>query len=209
MDITCKFDYENCFAVNLVKDLKLQIKLLKKEYVANYLQETLFIYSEEEQLLKKVLPYLKERGKLNNISLITENNKSIVIKVTTDQCPLLFTFKNMDYTNKKSLIERINNDGEIEWSMEVESFSNLNYISDILNQKFNIKNVKTKINKIKRQDPKSEYILHEAYELGYFDIPKRLGLEELSIILHIPPTTLDLLLRDSIKNLLKKNYVKY
>ncbi len=209
MDITSKFEYENCFAANLVRDLKLQIKLLKKEYVENYLQETLFIYSDDEELLKKVLPYLKERGKINNISMITEGNKSIVIKVTTDQCPLLFTFKNMEYANKNSISERINNGGEIEWNMEIESFSNLSYISDILNHKFNIKNVKTKINKIRKQDPKSEYILHEAYELGYFDIPKRLGLEELSIILHIPPTTLDLLLRDSIKNLLKKNYIKY
>lgn len=205
MDITYKFEYESCFAARLVQELNVDVKLLKKYYSDDLLQETIFVYSTNENKLKLVIPYLKDHMNISDYDIISQNEHSVVVKVTTNSCPLLTILKKLD-TDKKPLVEKIDSNGIIEWNIELDALSDLNYISDALKTKYNVKNVSRKINKIKKQDPKSEYILHEAYELGYFDTPKRIGLEELSVILHIPPTTLDLILRDSVKKVLKNNF---
>jgi len=41
--------------------------------------------------------------------------------------------------------------------------------------------------------------------MGYFDVPKRIGLDKLSEELHIPQTTLNLMLRRSLRQLINEN----
>ena len=56
-------------------------------------------------------------------------------------------------------------------------------------------------------DKKSLFVVKEAYDLGFFDVPKRINLLELSAILNIPPTTLDLIIRKSLKYFLDTELV--
>jgi predicted DNA binding protein len=49
---------------------------------------------------------------------------------------------------------------------------------------------------------KSNFLLKEAFERGYFDVPKGTSIEELSRDLNIPLSTLDIDIRRALKNVL-------
>ena len=53
---------------------------------------------------------------------------------------------------------------------------------------------------------RQEYIIKIAFELGYFEFPKKINLEELSTRLGISPGTLSEILRRVEKNILSKYF---
>jgi predicted DNA binding protein len=50
--------------------------------------------------------------------------------------------------------------------------------------------------------PTQEYVLLLAFEMGYFNYPRKVTLKELSKALNMSPSTLNEILRRAIKNLI-------
>ena len=113
--------------------------------------------------------------------------------------------KKLVNNNNKMNLERIDYSGNIKLEMDVKSYNKIQQIDDTLRDKFDIESTSIKVSIGRHIDIKSEYILKEAYERGYFDVPKKIGLRELSSVLGIPQTTLDLLIRREIKQIIHEN----
>jgi Predicted DNA binding protein len=86
----------------------------------------------------------------------------------------------------------------------VNNYNKIRHIDDTLRDIYDVKDSNIGTFNGRHINIKSEYILKEAFERGYFDVPKKIGLKELSSKLDIPPTTLNLLLRRELRQVIQK-----
>jgi predicted DNA binding protein len=205
MQILYSFKYEKCFASQLISDYNVRIKIVNQELRDNYIYETLSIYAESEDLLDKSVEYLKKYQHSYEIKVIERESNYITVNVVTKTCPLveLMRRKLMSPSNKIKL-ERIDYSGNISWEMNVNNYNKIRHIDESLKEAFDIKDSNIKTYNGRHINIKSEYILKEAFERGYFDVPKKIGLKGLSSTLDIPPTTLNLLLRRQLRQVIQK-----
>jgi predicted DNA binding protein len=205
MQILYSFKYENCFASKLISDFKIRIKIVEQEFRDKYIYETLSIYSESEDILKKTVDYLEEYNHSEDITILEQGANFVTLNVVTKSCPLVEIMKKklMNSENKIRL-ERIDYSGNLFWQLNVGNYNKIRHIDDTLKEIYDIKDSNIKTFNGRRINIKSEYILKEAFERGYFDVPKKIGLKELSSVLDIPPTTLDLLLRRQLRQFIQQ-----
>ncbi len=205
MQILYSFKYENCFASKLINDFNVRIKIVKQEFRDKYIYETLSIYSESDELLKKTVEYLSNYKHSEGMDIVEKGSNFITVNVVTKSCPLVEVMKKklMNPTNKIKL-ERIDYSGNIFWQLNVSNYNKIRHIDDTLKEIYDIKDSNIKTFNGRRINIKSEYILKEAFERGYFDVPKKIGLKGLSETLDIPPTTLDLLLRRQLRQVIQQ-----
>ncbi|MGC9068046.1 MAG: helix-turn-helix domain-containing protein [Thermoprotei archaeon] len=157
------------------------------------------------QNITKALEVLKNYPDIINYEIIRryENGQRVLIKIDLllSQCPL---FKVMHMFSKEKsfpIIERVKHDGSLEWSMDINHKRIIKRIVTKL-KKMGIDEVNVRFKKEKELTSKSFYILKIAYERGYFDVRRKITLRRLSKELNIPVSTLDTILRRSIKKIM-------
>ncbi len=207
MNVTYVLSYDKCFTSALVKMFDVRIRILKKELTDDdHLREIIEIFSLNKNVLEKSIQYLSEYDHIYNIEVISKNDKIALVNIVTDQCPIFNIMKNFGmHGNEYPMMERVDRDGKMFWRMRLDSMHKVNHVAEVLKEKLAIEDVSIKIDKGRTIDTRSLYILKEAYELGFFNVPKSIGLNELSEILHIPPTTLNLILRRALKTVLEES----
>ncbi len=207
MKVLYSFKYDKCFASDLVHNFNVRMKVIDQNFDDNVMSETLSIYSNSPELIDKTIDYLNNYSCIdNNISVLEKNKNCVLIKISALKCPVMDIIrKKLVNNNNKMNLERIDYSGNIKLEMDVKSYNKIQQIDDTLRDKFDIESTSIKVSIGRHIDIKSEYILKEAYERGYFDVPKKIGLRELSSVLGIPQTTLDLLIRREIKQIIHEN----
>ncbi|KQB36539.1 MULTISPECIES: helix-turn-helix domain-containing protein [Acidiplasma] len=207
MDVTYIFKYDRCFASNLIQNYHIKMRLISRSWDTDQLMETVSIYSESPEIINKTADFLKNYNDFEHIDILDRTKNTVTFRVTvTTSCPIIDVLKSSLVKNKKNpLIERIDYKGNTHWKVEVDNCAKVDKIAEILREKYKIEDVDVKIHRGRKSDTKSLYVLKQAYEMGYFDVPKRIGLDKLSEELHIPQTTLNLMLRRSLRQLINEN----
>jgi len=205
MEILYSFKYEKCFASKLINDFNVRIKIINQEFRDDLIHEVLSIYSESEGCINKTVEYLENYSHSENIKIIERGENFVTLSANIINCPLVEIMKRkmMNATGKIKL-ERIDYSGNMFWQLNVSNYNKIQHIDDTLKEVYDIKDSNIKTLNGRHISIKSEYILKEAFERGYFDVPKKIGLSELSSMLNIPPTTLDLLLRRELRQVIQK-----
>jgi predicted DNA binding protein len=205
MQVLYSFKYEKCFASKLITDFNVRIKIVDQDLHDGYVYETLSIYAESGDTLDKAIEYLKDYSHFPNIEILERESNFITVNVATKNCPLVELMKKklMNPASKIKL-ERIDYAGNIFWELNVNNYNKIRHIDDTLKEIYDIRNSNIRTFNGRHINIKSEYILKEAFERGYFDVPKKIGLKGLSSTLDIPPTTLDLLLRRQLRQVIQK-----
>lgn len=206
MQVHYSFKYDKCFASELINNFDVRIKILKQECTEECISEEIGIYSDSDELLDKTEDYLSNYPHIFLLNTIERKSNYIKVDLTANNCPLLNIMKKklMNPTGKIKL-ERVDYKGNIHWELNVNNFNKIKSIDETLRDIYDVKNSTIKVNNGRHMNKKSEYILKEAFERGYFDVPKKIGLKELSDVTGIPQTTLDLLLRRNLRQLIQEN----
>ncbi|AAT43428.1 helix-turn-helix domain-containing protein [Picrophilus oshimae] len=207
MNVTYVLSYDKCFTSAIVRMFDVRLRILKKEITEdNHLKEIVEIFSVNPAAIENAIEYLSEYDHIYNLEVISRNDKLALVNIVTDQCPIFNIMKNFGmHGNEYPMMERVDRDGKMFWKIKLDSMHKVNHISEVLREKLSIDDISVKIDKGRTIDTRSIYILKEAYELGFFNVPKSIGLNELSEILHIPPTTLNLILRRALKTVLDES----
>ncbi|SMD30262.1 helix-turn-helix domain-containing protein [Picrophilus oshimae] len=207
MNVTYVLSYDKCFTSAIVRMFDVRLRILKKEITEdNHLKEIVEIFSVNPAAIENAIEYLSEYDHIYNLEVISRNDKLALVNIVTDQCPIFNIMKNFGmHGNEYPMMERVDRDGKMFWKIKLDSMHKVNHISEALREKLSIDDISVKIDKGRTIDTRSIYILKEAYELGFFNVPKSIGLNELSEILHIPPTTLNLILRRALKTVLDES----
>ncbi|ARD85569.1 hypothetical protein FAD_1730 [Ferroplasma acidiphilum] len=197
---------EGCSLSGLYSEYNINSRVIKKEIHEGLLYEIAEIYYHNGNL-DKILISLKSSQGVKGVETLFDNGNILIIKLTTAECPVLGILKNYSESGKSvyKQEEKIEEGNNI-WNMHIASMELVRELSEKLKEKTG-SDVFVNIYKKSSVDKKSLFVVKEAYDLGFFDVPKRINLLELSAILNIPPTTLDLIIRKSLKYFLDTELV--
>ena len=205
MQILYSFRYEKCFATKLINDFNVRIKIIDQEIRDDYVYETLSIYAESADRLDKTVKYIENYPHAEDLKILEKGYNFVTLYLVTKSCPLVDIMrKKLMVPSNKIRMERIDYSGKIFWQFNVNNYNKIRHIDDTLKDIYDVKDSNIGTFNGRHINIKSEYILKEAFERGYFDVPKKIGLKELSSKLDIPPTTLNLLLRRELRQVIQK-----
>ncbi|AGO60820.1 helix-turn-helix domain-containing protein [Ferroplasma acidarmanus] len=206
MNVKVKMKNEGCSLSGLYSEFNINSRVIKKEMHEGLLYEIAEIYYHNGNL-DKILVSLKSSQGVTGVETLFDNGNILIIKLTTNECPVLGILKNYSESGKSvyKQEEKIE-DGNNIWNMHIASMELVRELSEKLKEKTG-SDVFVNIYKKSSVDKQSLFVVKEAYDLGFFDVPKRINLLELSAILNIPPTTLDLIIRKSLKYFLDTELV--
>lgn len=149
----------------------------------------------------KLLNILKSSNDIQNIDLVQLDSHRIMGAITTKHCPVCSTLADLNC----SLLSAVTTDtGKMEWKLLVSGKDTLKKVTDRLSSQ----GVVFEILEVMRLHSKAELTMRQeqiakmALEMGYFEFPKKIRLEELSKRLRISPGTLSEILRRAEKHIL-------
>ncbi len=207
MEVTYIFNYDKCFVSKLIKDYHVKLHMINQYWKNGVYTEIFSIYIDSSDILNKIIVFLKEKNSIENIELMSSQNNLLTVKaeIKNGCCPISNVMKPYILKGKNNpVLERIDYKGNSHWTINVDKCNKMHKIADALKE-YDIVDIETRIHRGRKSNTKSMYILKQAYEMGYFDVPKRISLDKLSEELHIPQTSLNLMLRRSLKQLISKH----
>jgi len=142
----------------------------------------------------KLIKTLGSSQGIMNIDLVRLDPHRVMGTITTEYCPVCSTLSGL---NCSLLSANTRGDGKMEWKLLLSGDDTIKKVTDRLiaqKVKFEILQV-TRLNSRKDLTTRQEQIVKMALELGYFEFPKKIRLEELSERLGISPGTLSEILR--------------
>jgi predicted DNA binding protein len=161
--------------------------------------------ASERMTPEELLGHLRKSGGVVRSDLSRVDKNRVMGTVTTHDCPVCSTFAGLDcFLVSASTKEQ----GKMEWSVFINSDSGLRALCRRLDKnKVNYQILEKTYHIQKRQiTSRQEQLMRIAFDLGYFEFPKRVNLEELAQRLGISTGTLSEILRRGEKNVLSRYF---
>jgi len=142
---------------------------------------------------------------IRDVDLVRLGPHTIMGTITTQNCPVCSTLSGLNC----SLLSAVTTeDNKMEWKLLLSGDDTLKKVTDRLDSQhvsFKIMEV-AHLNNAKDITARQEQIVKMALEMGYFEFPKKIRLEELSTRLGISAGTLSEILRRAEKNILTRYF---
>jgi len=157
---------------------------------------------------KDLIDTISDSKNIKNTDLVQLDQHRIKGMVTAIDCPVCSTLAGLSCS---LLSASTRDDQKMEWKVLISGEDTLKKMSDRLTSKgvdyriIEISHLSSKSDLTARQ----EQIAKIALELGYFEFPKRIGIEELSKKLGISAGNLSEILRRAEKNILSKYFEEH
>lgn len=155
----------------------------------------------------KLIKVLGSASNIRDIDLVRLDPHRIMGTITTHECPVCSSLSGL---NSSLLSASTREDGRMEWKLLISGDETLKQVTQRLTtQKVNFEIVGIdRLRHKKDLTTRQEQIIKMALDLGFFEFPKRIRLEELSERLGISPGTLSEILRRAEKNILVRYFQK-
>ncbi len=191
---------DKCYLGKVPNDSNL--KILKKELKDNVMYEIIEInYNNYDNIIK----ILKESSNVIGIDIIYKNENMVIIRSSLKVCSIISIMKKHSYNNCDSENNETIEDGHNVWKISLENMEDIKMLGESL-KKETKNNVSIKIDRGNNIKSESFFILKEAFDLGYFDVPKKINLIELSKVLNITPTKLNITIRNLLNHFLEESF---
>ncbi len=157
--------------------------------------------STAEALIKS----LSQSDSLKTVDLVRVDPHRVVGTIVTEDCPLCSTLSGYGCS---ILAATTTSEGKMEWKLLVSSHETLKNLAErlaSLGVKFDV----TKIRNVSGKEEltaRQEEIARIAFELGYFEFPRKTPLNRLASQLGISSATLSEILRRAEKNILSRYF---
>lgn len=161
--------------------------------------------SSEHLTPEELVTHLRSTAGVLSADMAKAGKGRVIGMVSTHDCPICSTFAGLNCFLTSATTRE---DGKMEWRLFIGGNTDLKTLCERLDGnhvKYEILEVSQHTQK-RDTTARQEDILRVALDLGYFDFPKRIRLEELAEKLHITPGTLSEILRRAEKNLLSKHF---
>jgi predicted DNA binding protein len=161
--------------------------------------------SSEHLTPEELLSHIRETTGVVSTDVEKVGRDRLVGMVSTHTCPVCSTFAGLNCFLTWATTRK---DGKMEWRLFIGGNTDLKTLC----RRLDSNHVKYEILEVSHHSQKREItarqeeILRIALDLGYFEFPKRIRLEELAGKLHITPGTLSEILRRAEKNILSDHF---
>ncbi len=186
-----------------------RIRILSRGEKDGITQEEVELWAKGRQSIDEALKHLASYPHIAGHELVSRSSDGsiarVVIGINGGGCPLSAAVGGFQTSAGESAVERIDYCGRIHWDLSLKGFKSLTKLRDTLERKFAIQDVEIKRSSGKKPMVKSMFLLKEAFERGYFDVPKKISIEELSAELGVPLSTLNVNIRRALRNALREH----
>ncbi len=190
---------------NLVGRFDVDVRVLDTiPYGEKGVQDLIEVKLQEEEL-EKIVKFLEQHQDIEDVQLeIVEKNKAIgVIK-----CKMCFACRDLISSNCFLVSAHTKEDGRVEWTVITPDNSCIQNLITKL-EEHDADPTIVKMKKMKEEEmltEKQEQIIRMAYERGYYDTPKRIGLKDLANAFSVSQATLAETLRRGQKKIVEKYF---
>ena len=206
MKTEISFTYPQCFACAVYKEFGTKIRFLNRSVKQDVLYEEVELYNEDEAVLEKVVCYLQSYPHIMGCRVLGHSHDGTIARVGISmkgaKCPLNLLIRGFDVGGRLGSVERVDFNGKIHWNLEAKGTRRLEKLQEELQDEFDVRDFMARRLSVKSAMTKSNFLLKEAFERGYFDVPKRISIEELSQELKVPLSTLNIDIRRALRNAL-------
>jgi predicted DNA binding protein len=190
---------------NLINRFEVEVRILDTiPYGENGVQDLIEVKVQAEEL-ENMVEFLEQNPDIEDVQLeIVEKNKAIgVIK-----CKMCFACRDLISSNCFLVSALTREDGRVEWTIIAPDNS---CIQDLIKRlgEHDADPTIVKMKKMKEEEmltEKQEQIIKMAYERGYYDTPKRVGLKDLANAFGVSQATLAETLRRGQKKIVEKYF---
>jgi predicted DNA binding protein len=182
-----------------------RVKIMEVKAPRPGLTQNFVELASEGMTTEELLRHIRKSGGVVRSDLSKVDKNRVMGTVTTHDCPVCSTFAGLDcFLVSASTREG----GKMEWTVFVSGESGFKALCKRLDRnKVNYSVLETSHHMQKKQiTSRQEDLMRIAFDLGYFEFPKRINLEHLSAKLGISIATLSEILRRGEKNILSKYF---
>ena len=203
------FTYPNCFACAVNNLYGTKVRFVRRDIKKGLVCDMVELYNEERNKLDEAIKFLASYSHISECDVL-ERSKSgnmakVAISVKENGCPINLVIKEFSIASRLPSFERVDFNGKIHWRLEAKGGRKLARLERALKTKFGVRDFLAKRLGNRVSMSKSNFLLKEAFERGYFDVPKGTSIEELSHQLGVPLSTLDVDIRRALKNVLAES----
>lgn len=161
--------------------------------------------ASERMSPEELLGHLRKSDGVVRSDLSRVDKNRVMGTVTTHDCPVCSTFAGLDCFLVSASTTK---EGKMEWSVFINGDSGLRALCRRLDKNKVGYQILEKAYRMRRRQitSRQEQLIRIAFDLGYFEFPKRINLERLSERLGISIGTLSEILRRGERNILSRYF---
>jgi len=182
-----------------------RVKIMDVKAPRPGLTQNLVELASEKMTPEELLSHLRKSSGVVRSDLSKVDKNRVMGTVTTHDCPVCSTFAGLDCFLVSASTKT---EGKMEWNVFISSDSGLKALCKRLDKNKVDYTILEKTSHVQKRQitSRQEDLMRIAFDLGYFEFPKRINLEQLSAKLGISIATLSEILRRGEKNILSKYF---
>ncbi|MBI0582686.1 MAG: helix-turn-helix domain-containing protein [Methanomassiliicoccus sp.] len=184
------------------------IKIIDSKAMKEEVRDLVQIEVENEEDLPKVIEQVRNNPNIFNVDISAIDRGKALAVFSTNQCMACRLLAGTECFLTHSTTTK---NGRLNWTMLVTQKSALQELIDNLS-KINARPKLVKLTEISDTDEltmRQEQITRMAFERGYFDFPRRIGLRELAKMFGISTSTLSEILRKGQRRIMTRYFSEH
>ena len=180
---------------------------IKSEKSPNSVQNLVEISSPQSKA-EELMDAISQSKNIKNTDLVQLDPHRVMGMVTAHDCPVCSTLAGLSCSLLSASTQE---DNKMEWKLLISGEDTLKSLTDRLSSK-GVNYTITQVSRIVAKNEltaRQEQIAKIALEQGYFEFPKKIGIEELARRLGISAGTLSEILRRAEKNILQRYFEEH
>ncbi len=184
------------------------IRIIDTKEMKEGVRDLVQIDVENEEDLPKVIEHLRNNPNLFNVDISAIDKGRALAAFSTNQCVACRLLAGADCFLTASTTTR---DNRLKWTMLVTQKKALQELIENL-EKVNAQPKLVKLTELSDSDEltkRQEQVTRMAFERGYFDFPRRIGLKELATMFGVSTSTLSEILRKGQRRIMMRYFSEH
>jgi hypothetical protein len=119
--------------------------------------------------VENALEFLRKYPHIFRLKVVERSRDGLLVRtrvnIRRQICPLYGAFQLYSAIEEEPILERVDFSGKTTWILDTKR---VDRVSELLCEKFKVRNLQTKVRPDRRRMKKSVFLLKEAYEKGIF-----------------------------------------
>ncbi len=208
MEAIVSLDMPDNWITDIVEAYPSVIKIIDSKALQSEVRDLVQIEVENEEDLPKVIDQVRNNPNIFNVDISAIDKSKALAVFSTNQCMACRLLAGTECFLTRSTTTK---DGRLSWTMLVTQKKALQDLIENL-KRINASPKLVKLTQITDTDDltlRQEQITRMAFERGYFDFPRRIGLRELAKMFDISTSTLSEILRKGQRRIMMRYFTEH
>ena len=205
MHAVLNFEYQPCWAAQLVRRFNLRVRMLSETARRSDIQDEAIVWGKDRESVDRALEFIPRHPHILGLAVTKRSKDGLIVRlrvnVRRQMCPLYAALQLFSAEDRHPILERVDCNGVSQWSLDTRKVEE---VTELLYQRFHVDDVRVKERHERGELRKSIFMLKEAYEKGYFDVPKSRSLRSIAREMGVPVSTLSVDVRRSLKDVVDR-----